>query len=68
MTAPSVTYTGVEIGLLAGALIVVLPDLAGNDYEIVDLMIDRALACRGADLGDDIKALVAAARAKGPAK
>lgn len=44
MSNPSVTYTGTEVAILAGALAGALPTLADDDWEVTDLLLERALA------------------------
>lgn len=41
---PTVTFTGEEIGLVAGCIAATLPDVDGPDREVLDLLLDRALA------------------------
>lgn len=44
MSNPSVTYTGEEVALIAAFITVALPALDPADYEVADLLLERALA------------------------
>lgn len=61
MTA-SVTYTGTEVGFIVGALVRVLPTADDRDFEVLDLMLERALAVMPRPLAPDLAASIAAGR------
>lgn len=65
MTGPSVTFTGSEVSLVIGVLAAALPKMCPDDYEVADLMIDRAVASIGCALAPDIQARIAELRARG---
>ncbi len=44
MGSPSVTFSGTEVALVAGMIAISLPSLSGSDFEVADLMLDKALA------------------------
>jgi hypothetical protein len=44
VSVPSVTYTGEEVAILAGVLAGALPKLSGDEFEVADLLLERALA------------------------
>lgn len=44
MGAPTVTYTGAEVALLAGIIAGALPSLDDADFEVADLLLDKAMA------------------------
>lgn len=58
---PTVTYTGTEVALVAGCIALALPELGNDDFEVLDLMLERALAALpqplAADLSDRIERL-----------
>ena len=56
MTIPSVTYTGTEVALVAGFIARALPVLDARDYEVADLLLDRALAALPQEVAPDIMA------------
>lgn len=59
---PSVTFTGEEVCLIAGLLTNSLRQLSGPDYEVADLMLDKALAAFPDRLGGEVMDAVNAAR------
>jgi hypothetical protein len=44
MATPSVTYTGTEVALLAGIIAGALPALDDADFDVADLLLDKAMA------------------------
>ncbi len=62
MGAPSVTYTGTEVALLAGIIAGALPDLDDSDFEVADLLLDKALAALPRPLAPDMEAQIARLR------
>lgn len=56
MTVPSVTYTGTEVALIAGFIARALPVLQPQDYEVADLLLDRALTALPQEVAPDIMA------------
>lgn len=58
MTLPSVTYTGEEVALVAGFITVALPALGPADFEVADLLLERALAAMPKPMSPDLAALV----------
>lgn len=44
MSGPSVTFTGEEVAILAAIIATALPALGDDDFEVADLLLDRALA------------------------
>lgn len=60
--APSVTFCGEEVALVAGCLASTLPDVAGGDWEVIDLLLDRALAALPRPLAPDLEARIAKLR------
>ena len=58
MTLPSVTYTGEEVALIAGFITVALPALGPEDYEVADLLLERALAAMPRPLSPDLAATI----------
>ena len=59
---PRVTYTGSEVGLVAGFIASCLPALSGPDLEVADLMLDRALAAMPQPLSPDLVVRIALLR------
>lgn len=59
MTAPSVTFEGAQVALLAGILAASLPRLDDDDFEVADHLLEKALAAlpRFERLGLDLAAL-----------
>jgi hypothetical protein len=51
---PTVTYTGEEVALVAGFIAAALPTLNQDDFEIADLLLDRALAVMPRPLAVDL--------------
>lgn len=51
---PSVTYTGEEVALVAGFIAAALPALGTEDFELADLLLDRALAVMPRPLAVDL--------------
>jgi hypothetical protein len=51
---PSVTYTGEEVALVAGFIAAALPALGPEDFELADLLLDRALAVMPRPLAVDL--------------
>lgn len=64
---PSVTYTGTEVALVAGCIALALPDLTADDYDVLDLMLDRALSALPQPLAPDLEVRIALLR-KRPTK
>lgn len=54
MSNPSVTYTGEEVALVAAFITVALPALDPADYEVADLLLERALAAFPAALSPEV--------------
>lgn len=54
MTTPSVTFTGDEVALVAGLIASALPGLGPEDFEVADLLLDRALAVMPRPLAVDL--------------
>jgi hypothetical protein len=61
---PSVTYTGDEVLLLVAMIATSLQQFDRRDYEIADLMLDKALATLHRPLAPDIEAKLAEMRAR----
>lgn len=61
MTA-SVTYTGEEVALVAGMIASCLPVLDQADYEVADLLLERALAVMPRPLNPDLAFRIAKLR------
>lgn len=55
---PSVTYTGTEVAILAGIIAGTLPTLEDDDWDVADLLLDRALAALPQPLSDDLAAKI----------
>lgn len=51
---PTVTYTGDEVALVAGLIAAALPSLDQRDFEVADLLLDRALAVMPRPLAVDL--------------
>ena len=58
MKTPTVTYTGPEVALLAGCIARTLPLVGTQDYDVLDLMLERALAALPQPLAPDIALLI----------
>ncbi len=56
---PSVTYTGEEVALVAGFIALALPALGTDDFDVADLLLDRALAAMPQPLAPDLNAMIA---------
>lgn len=65
MTA-SVTYTGEEVALVAGAIASCLPALGQDDFDVLDLLLERALAAMPQPISPDLAIRIAALRQRGP--
>lgn len=61
--ALSVTYTGEEVAFVVACLLRILPALSGDDLEVADLMLDKALSAMPLPLAPDIQKRVDRARA-----
>lgn len=59
---PSVTYTGDEVALVAGFIAACLPALDQADFDVADLLLDRALAVLPRPLAPDVEARIARLR------
>lgn len=62
---PSVTYTGEEVALVAGFIVVALPLLDDRDFEVADLLLERALAAMPAPLSADLASKIELIRRRG---
>lgn len=51
---PTVTYTGEEVALVAGFIAAALPALDQPDFDVADLLLDRALAVMPRPLAVDL--------------
>lgn len=51
---PSVTYTGEEVALVAGFIALCLPVLNQADFDVADLLLDRAIAALPRPLALDL--------------
>lgn len=51
---PAVTYTGEEVALVAGLIASALPSLDQDDFDVADLLLDRALAVMPRPLAVDL--------------
>lgn len=60
----SVTFSGEEVGLIAGCIAAALPSLDPADYEVCDLMLERALAALSEPLSPEAAALIERQRAR----
>lgn len=58
MTAPSVTFTGEEVAIVASLIAGTLPQLDESDFEVADLLLDRALAVLPRPLPPDLAARI----------
>lgn len=65
MTA-EVIYTGEEVALVAGAIASCLPALGRDDFEVADLLLERALAAMPQPISFDLANRIAALRQRGP--
>lgn len=61
MSTPSVTYTGSEVALVAALIASGLPSLNESDFDVADLMLERALGAMPS-LSPDNAARIAALR------
>jgi hypothetical protein len=55
---PSVTYTGTEVAILAGIIAGTLPTLEDDDWDVADLLLDRALAALPQPLSAELAAKI----------
>lgn len=62
MKNPSVTYTGEEVALVAGCIAASLPYLAASDFDVADLLLDKALAAMPQPLSPDLEVRIALLR------
>ena len=62
----SVTYTGEEVALVAGFIAAALPALAPDDFEVADLLLERALAVMPRPLAPDLAQRLAQLRQPPP--
>lgn len=62
--SPTVTYTGMEVVLVTAMIAGSLPDLDQDDYEIADLMLDKAMASLPQPLAPDLEAKIARLRTR----
>lgn len=62
MGTPSVTYTGAEVALLAGIIAGALPSLDDSDFEVADLLLDKAMAALPRPLAPELDAQIARLR------
>lgn len=62
MRNPSVTYTGEEVALVAGFIAACLPALDASDFDVADLLLDRALAAMPQPLAPDLDVHIAMLR------
>lgn len=62
MDNPSVTFTGIEVALVVAMIADSLPHLGRDDYEVADLMLDKAMGALHRPLAPDIEARLAALR------
>jgi hypothetical protein len=63
---PSVTFTGTEVALVAGCIAKMLPELDAQDFEVLDLLLERALAALPQPLAPDLQAAIAKLRQRAP--
>lgn len=59
---PSVTYTGDEVALVAGFIAACLPFLDQADFDVADLLLDKALASLPQPLAPDLEECIARLR------
>lgn len=62
MTTPSVTYTGEEVAIVAGLIASGLPSLNDQDFDVADLLLERALAALPRPLSPDLNTRIATLR------
>lgn len=55
---PSVTYTGEEVALIAGFIAVALPLLGQEDFDVADVLLDRALGALPGPVAPDLMARI----------
>lgn len=65
MGLPSVTYTGEEVALVVAMIASCLPSFDQADFDVADLMLDKALASLHRPLAPDIEARLALLRHRG---
>lgn len=65
MTLPTVTYTGEEVALVAAFIALALPLIEPADFEVADLLLDRALSALPGARAPDLMARIAALREEG---
>lgn len=63
---PKVTYTGTEVALLAGIIAGALPALDDSDFDVADLLLDKALAALPRPLAPEMEAQIARLRVSPP--
>lgn len=68
MDRVAVTFTGEEVAILAACLCSVLPHVNEADFEVVDLMLDRALAALPGAVSPATHELIEKRRAAGLAR
>jgi hypothetical protein len=66
--SPSVIFTGAEVALVAGALAAVMPALSEDDFQVVDILLDRALAALPRPLPLDLAVMIARLRDSRPGR
>ncbi|MBS67280.1 MAG: hypothetical protein Tp170SUR191951_77 [Prokaryotic dsDNA virus sp.] len=54
MAAPTVTFSGAEVALLAGIIAGALPALDESDFDVADLLLDKALAALPRPIAPDL--------------
>jgi hypothetical protein len=62
MGVPSVTYTGAEVALLAGIIAGALPALDDADFEVADLLLDKAMAALPRPIAPELEEHIARLR------
>jgi hypothetical protein len=55
---PSVTYTGEEVALVAGFIALALPALGPADFDVADVLLDRALGALPGPVAPDLAARI----------
>lgn len=63
---PKVTYSGAEVALLAGIIAGALPSLDDADFEVADLLLDKAMAALPRPIAPELEAQIARLRASPP--
>lgn len=61
---PSVTFTGNEVALVAGLIASGLPYLEQADFDVADLLLDRALGALSEPLSSDVRQRIEQLRAR----